>query len=102
MPGASGVDIYNALGAFVVRMEGILVALGHLNTSERVTVLLLSVFAFWLSLNGLRTGRVWLKYGEVKRSDDPQLFWFGVVLQILFGLILLQACILGTDKLGWN
>jgi hypothetical protein len=64
-------------------------ALDHPNTSEKVTILLMSAFFFWIAYRGLRTGAVIpvIYVKEAKRSEEPGLFWISVLLYILFGVV---------------
>jgi hypothetical protein len=72
-------------------------AVQPLNASERVTLLLLGAVAIWFAIRAVSTGEIELKFSTFKRSDNEPLFWFGIGMNILMGIMLLLGAIFGTD-----
>jgi len=72
-------------------------AMNHYSASERFIFLLLGVFCLWDARRGLSTGTVWLKFGSIKRSDLAPLFWFGIGINVILGIVLLLGFVFGTD-----
>ncbi len=68
-----------------------------LNASERFTLLPLGVLAIWFAIRGISTGEVPLKFSTIRRSDGELLFWFGVGMNILIGVMLLLWSIFGRE-----
>jgi hypothetical protein len=68
-----------------------------LSPLDRSLCLLVAGYCLWTIGRGLSTGVVWLKYSEVRRSDDALLFWLGIVLHIAMGVGCLLCGVFGKD-----
>lgn len=64
---------------------------------DRFLMLLASVFGFWMAVRGVSTGEVPLKFSTIRRSDGELLFWFGIGMNILLGVMCLLGFIFGKD-----
>ncbi len=66
--------------------------------SERVLFLLGSAFGFWMAVRGVKTGEVPLQFATLsRRSHGPIIFWFGIVMNVLIGVMCLLGFIFGRD-----
>jgi hypothetical protein len=72
-------------------------ATNQFSGSERVLFLLGSAFFIWSAVRGVKTGKVSLKFSTFRRSNEVFLFWFGIVMNILIGIIGLTGFIFGRD-----
>jgi hypothetical protein len=50
-----------------------------------------------MAVRGISTGEVPLKFSTIRRSDGRLLFWFGIGMNILIGVICLLGFIVGRD-----
>ena len=74
-----------------------LIATDQYSGTDRFLFLLGSAFCIWMAVRGLRTGEVPLQFSTLRRSDGALLFWFGIGMNILIGVICLLGFIFGRD-----
>jgi hypothetical protein len=64
---------------------------------DRFLLLPASAFCFWMAVRGVSTGEVPLKISTLRRSDGVLLFWFGIGMNTLLGVVCLLGFIFGLD-----
>jgi hypothetical protein len=64
---------------------------------DRFLFLLAGIFCLWSAIRGLSTGEIGLQFATFKRSNSELLFWFGIGMNILIGLMCLTGFIFGMD-----
>jgi len=69
----------------------------QISGTDRFLYLLGSAFCIWMAVRGMSTGEVPLQFSTLRRSDGRLLFWFGIVMNIVIGTILLLVFIFGRD-----
>lgn len=77
-----------------------MLAMNHYSLTERFISLLLGLFCFWDVKRGMSTGTIWMELGSIRRSDLAPLFWLGIVINIVVGLVCLLLFATGTDPWG--
>lgn len=69
--------------------------------SERVLFLLGSAFCFWMAARGVKKGEVPLQLATFsRRTHGPIIFWFGILMNVLLGVMGLLAFIFGRNILS--
>ena len=53
-----------------------------------------------MAVRGVSTGEVELKFSTIRRANGEFLFWFGIVVNILIGIMCLLVFVFGPDILG--
>ena len=71
----------------------------QISGSDRFLLLMGSAFCIWMAVRGVSTGKVPLHFVIFKRSNGELLFWFGIGINILIGIMCLLFCITGRDFL---
>jgi hypothetical protein len=71
----------------------------HYSTSERITILLAGMLAFWFGIRGISTGEVPLQFATLRRSEGAPPFWFGIAINLVIGIVCLLGSIFGFDFL---
>jgi hypothetical protein len=67
------------------------------SVSERFLFLAVGAVAIWFAIRGVSTGEVPLKFSTLRRSDGEVLFWFGIVMNVVAGVLCLLLFIFGMD-----
>jgi len=74
-----------------------LIATNHYSGTDRFLFLLGSAFCIWMAVRGVSTGEVPLKFSTIRRSDGKLFFWFGILMNVLIGVMCLLGFIFGRD-----
>lgn len=76
----------------------VVIATEHYSGSERFLFLVGAAFCIWMAVRGVKTGEVPLQLATLsRRSHGPIIFWFGIVMNILIGVMCLFGFIFGRD-----
>lgn len=64
---------------------------------DRFLLLPAAALFIWFAMRGVSTGEVPLRFSTLRRSAGGLLFWFGIGMNILFGVMCLLGFIFGMD-----
>ena len=76
----------------------LVIATNQYSGSERFLFLLGAAFCIWMAVRGVKTGEVPLQLATLsRRSHGAVKFWFGIVVNVLIGVLCLLGFIFGRD-----
>jgi len=64
---------------------------------DRFLMLPVAALCIWFAVRGVSTGEVPLQFATLKRSNGELLFWFGIGMNVLIGVMCLLGFIFGMD-----
>jgi hypothetical protein len=72
------------------------------SASERLLLFPLGALAIWFAIKGVSTGEVPLKFSTLRRSNGKLLFWFGIVMNLVLGVMCLLGFFFGMEIWKWK
>lgn len=74
-----------------------MIAVRQYSAFDRFLLLPAAALFIWFAMRGVSTGEVPLKFSTLRRSGGKLLFWFGIGMNILLGIMCLLGFIFGMD-----
>jgi len=76
----------------------VVIATQQYSGTDRFLFLLAAAFCIWMAVRGVKTGEVPLQFATLsRRTHGSIIFWFGIVMNVLIGVICLLGFIFGRE-----